>query len=152
MGVSTNGRARHGSYCDRADDQEAYEARRRGDADGACRFFAEDAQFTLAGAPNVSPIPVQAENRDSIRQTLAALIAGFEFLEHDILSIIVEGEEAAVHSRVRLRATPSGEEAVTELADFLTFRDGKIVSFVQFCDTALAARLTGGKPVQRVPA
>ena len=131
--------------------REAYAERRRGDVEGACRFFADDAQFALAGAPAASPVPMRVASRDAIRQTVAALIAGFEFLEHDILSVIVEGDKAAVHSRVRLRAPASGEEAVTETADFLTFRDGKIVSFVQFCDTALAARLLGGEPVQGLP-
>jgi ketosteroid isomerase-like protein len=131
--------------------REGYDARRRGDVEGACRVFADDAQFVLAGAPATSPVAVRSASQNTLRQTLAALVAGFEFLEHEILSVVVEGDKAAVHSRVRLRAQGTGHEAVTETADFVTVRDGKIASFVQFCDTALAARLTDGQPVQGLP-
>jgi ketosteroid isomerase-like protein len=31
----------------------------------------------------------------------------------------------------------------TDVADFIEVRDGRITSFIEFCDTALAARLMG---------
>jgi ketosteroid isomerase-like protein len=46
-----------------------------------------------------------------------------------------------MHWRVQVRASPSGEAAETELVDLVAFRDGKILSFRQFADTALASRL-----------
>jgi ketosteroid isomerase-like protein len=30
------------------------------------------------------------------------------------------------------------------MADIVTFKNGKIASFVEFCDTALAAKMTAG--------
>jgi len=38
----------------------------------------------------------------------------------------------------------TGEEAVTEMADIVTFENGKIASFLKFCDTALAAKMAAG--------
>ena len=57
--------------------------------------------------------------------------------------MIVEGNRAAVHSRARVRAKATGDEAVTEMVDLVELQDGKISSFQQFCDTAVANRLLG---------
>ena len=45
--------------------------------------------------------------------------------------------------RVHVKAAGKQEGAVTELVDILRVEDGQIVSFKQFADTALAARLLG---------
>jgi ketosteroid isomerase-like protein len=95
------------------------------------------------GSPEASPVAMQARRSDGIRQALGGLIAAVDFVEHEILSVIVEGDRAAVHSRVRVRAKATGDEAVTEMVDLVRLQDRKIASFLQFCDTALAARLLG---------
>jgi len=55
--------------------------------------------------------------------------------------ILVEGDKAVVHWRGKIRSTVTGEIVDTELVDLFEFKDGRISSFVEFCDTALAARL-----------
>jgi ketosteroid isomerase-like protein len=80
---------------------------------------------------------------------MSGLTATFEWLDHQILTMIVDGSNAAVHWRARIRVMPSGEEVETELVDVLTIDAGKIRSMTEFCDTALAARLMGadmGRP------
>jgi ketosteroid isomerase-like protein len=47
-----------------------------------------------------------------------------------------------VHTRVRVRAAATGEEVTTDMVDLVTFREGKIASFLEFVDTALAAKMT----------
>jgi ketosteroid isomerase-like protein len=118
-------------------------ARQRGDLEGVCRHFADDAVFTLAGAKEASPVVVRCTDCETLRQVMKGLIGNFEFRDIEILSMIVEGPKIAVHWRARARATPTGQEAVTELADIITLRDGKIASFTEFCDTALAAKMLG---------
>ena len=129
--------------------REGYAARLRGDLDLTCDYFAEDARFAVAGSPEASPVASSARGCGEVRGALAGLMGAVEFLRHDFLEVVVEGDRAAVHSRVRLRATETGEEVETEFLDLLRVRDGKIHSFVQFCDTALAARLLGGGPASR---
>jgi ketosteroid isomerase-like protein len=46
-----------------------------------------------------------------------------------------------VHWRVTARAPASGQSAVTELFDLVEVKNGRIASFLEFCDTALAARM-----------
>ena len=123
--------------------KEAYAARKRGDVDAVCACFSEQPTFTMAGAREASPIAVQSVDGDTFRTIIDAMIKTFEWLDHQILSMIIDGPKAAVHWRGRIRSTLTGDEVVTEIVDVLTVADGKIQSLIEFCDTALAAKLMG---------
>ncbi len=120
---------------------EAYAARRRGDVDGICACFADNPSFVMAGARETSPIAVQCTDSTTFRTVMNGMIATFEWLDQEILAMIIDGPKAAVHWRGRVRSTLTGDEVVTELVDVITVRDSKIQSFVEFADTALAAKL-----------
>jgi ketosteroid isomerase-like protein len=121
--------------------RDAYAARVRGDVEATVGHFAEDAVFALAGAKEASPVAMRCTDCESLRTAMAGLIGAFEFRNHEIVSLIIDGPTAAVHTRVRVRAAGTGEEVTTEMVDLITVRDGKIVSFLEFCDTAMAAKL-----------
>ena len=121
----------------------AYEARRRGDLDAVMQHFAPRAQFMLVGSPAASPVPSSALGIAAVREVLRRLMASFAFSEVELRTIIVQGSKAAVHWSARVRNPASRAEAETELLDLLTFEGDLIVSFKQFADTALAARLLG---------
>jgi ketosteroid isomerase-like protein len=123
--------------------REAYAARQRGDLEATCQHFCDDAQFAVMGSPEASPVAMQANRSDGIREALGGLIAAVDFVEHEVLAVIVEGDRAAVHSRVRMRAKATSNEAVTEMVELVRLQDWKIASFQQFCDTAVASRLLG---------
>ena len=126
--------------------KEAYGARVRGDVEGTVRHFTDDATFALAGAPQASPVAMRCTGCESIRGVMAGLISAFRFSDHEIVELFLDGPRAAVHTRFRVRSAATGEEAVTETVDLITFEGGKIADFVQFCDTALAAKLAGPAP------
>jgi ketosteroid isomerase-like protein len=125
---------------------DAYAARRTGDLDALTRIFSDRAEFQLAGAQSVSPVAMTATGARQFKQTLQELITVFEWLDQTILSMVIEGPKAAVHWRGRIRSTATGETAETELMDIFTIENGQVVSLVEFCDTALAARLMGVGP------
>jgi ketosteroid isomerase-like protein len=127
--------------------KDAYAARLRGDVEGMVRHFADDAVFALAGAREASPVALRCSDCDSMRAAMAGLVGAFEFKSHEIVALVVEGDRAVAHTRVRVRAAATGEEAVTEMADIVTFENGKIKSFLEFCDTALAAKMAAGTVV-----
>ena len=132
--------------------KEAYAARKRGDVDALCGYFAENPTFVMAGAREASPIAVQCSDGDTFRVVVDAMIKTFEWIDHQILSMIIDGPKAAVHWRGRIRSTLTGDEAVTEIVDVLTVADGKIQSLTEFCDTALAAKLMGADAGRAEPA
>ena len=121
--------------------KDAYAARKRGDVESIVKMFTENAHFQLAGAYVTSPVAVETTGSGDLKAALTALVATFEWLEQDIQSILVEGDKAAVHWRGKIRSTVTGEIVDTELVDLFEVKDGQISSFVEFCDTALAARL-----------
>ena len=130
--------------------KDAYAARKRGDVDSIMTMFTDNAHFQLAGAYVASPVAVETMSSGDLKAALSALVATFEWLEQDIQSILVDGDKAAVHWRGKIRSRVTGEVVDTELVDLFELENGRISSFVEFCDTALAARLMqadGAPPV-----
>ncbi len=123
--------------------QAAYAARKSGDLGAIGRLFARDARFQLAGSPAASPVAAIAEGVKSLQSVLKEMITVFEWVDQEILSLVVEGGKAAVHWRGTIRSTATGETVRTELVDLFEIEEGRISSLVEFCDTALAARLMG---------
>jgi ketosteroid isomerase-like protein len=123
--------------------RDAYSARRRGDLDALAGIFAPHARFQMAGS-NASPIATLVEGAEQYRPLLAGMIKTFEILEHEILTMLIDGSKAAVQWRARMRSTVTGETVETDLFDLLEIEDGRITSFYEFCDTALAARMMKG--------
>jgi ketosteroid isomerase-like protein len=125
---------------------QAYEARRTGDLDTLTRIFSDRAQFRLAGTRSESPVAVTAAGAKQFKETLQELITVFEWLDQTILSMVIEAPKAAVHWRGTIRSSATGETVETELMDLFAVENGRIASLVEFCDTALAARLMGASP------
>jgi ketosteroid isomerase-like protein len=115
----------------------AYKVRDSGDIAGVLQVFHPDARFELAGAKQALEITGAVKGHADIQTAIAGLIAAFEFIKRDIISVIVEGDRAAVHCRVQLRFIPKNHLFVTDLLDVFTVQDGKIVELVEFADTAL---------------
>ena len=124
--------------------RSAYAARVAGDVDGVMRHFADQAQFSLAGSEAASPIPISATGIAAVREVMRRLVESFRFHEATVLHLLVDGDMAAVHWRLRVSAVGRGEEVETEILDLVRVSGGKIASLRQFADTALAARLIGG--------
>ncbi len=126
---------------------EAYAARRDGDLDALVRIFTPDAQFRLAGSQGSDPVAMSVQGTKQFKQALQELITVFEWLDQKILAMIVEGSRVAVHWRGVIRSSATGETVETELVDLFGIENGRIASLVEFCDTALAARLMGAPPI-----
>src|SRR5437899_969126 len=112
--------------------RELYAARVRGDLDGVCRTFSNDAKFEIAGASHASPIAITAVGINEIRSWLALMIKTFQIKDQVILSVIIEGTKAATHWRARIHSRITGTTVVTELVDLVQVRDGRIVSYTEF--------------------
>jgi len=119
----------------------AYDARVRGDVDGVVQHFADGATFALAGCPVSSPVPMSVCGAEPLRNAMAGLVHAFSFSDVEPVTTVIEGDRAVVHWKARVRATATGQEAETEFVDILRVENGKIVSFKQFVDTALASRM-----------
>jgi ketosteroid isomerase-like protein len=120
--------------------RDTYAARQRGDLDALSNLFAPHARFHMAGS-NASPVAVLVEGAEQYRPLLAGMVKTFDILEHKIVTMLIDGPKAAVQWHARMRSTITGETVETDLFDLVEIEDGRIRSFYEFCDTALAARI-----------
>jgi ketosteroid isomerase-like protein len=121
--------------------RKLYAARVVGNVDAMVGAMAPDVHFGLAGNKTASPVAGSLRGTNELRSQLTKLVGAFKFNAYDIVNVVVDGPRAAVHAKANITSTATGETVDMELADFIEFKDGNVHSFLQFCDTALAAKL-----------
>jgi len=124
--------------------KRGYVARGRGDLEGLMAVFHPDAVFRLVGDKKTLEVAGSVQGHGGLREALGGLIAAFEFVERQILGELVEGDRAAVHSRLVVRHNPTNTTQTTECLDLLKFQDGKIIELIEFADTALIKAMMSG--------
>jgi ketosteroid isomerase-like protein len=112
--------------------RELYAARLGGDLEALCRTFGKDCRLEIAGASYASPMAIKAAGLGEIRTWLALLVKTFQLSDQEILSMIIDGEAAAVHWRATIRSKITGATVLTELVDVIRVRDGRIASYTEF--------------------
>jgi ketosteroid isomerase-like protein len=115
-----------------------YAARVEGDLEALGRAFAADAKFQVAGSPEVSMLATAVEGHDDVMSLVRTMVDSFSLEDFRILDLLIDGGKVAVRWRASIHQVGSGETHETELADFIEVRDGKVASFIEFLDTALA--------------
>jgi ketosteroid isomerase-like protein len=115
--------------------EQAYAARQKGDVKALLPLFTETGRFKAVGAE-------AARGRTQQAAVLEGMIQGFKLLDYKIHCMVIEGSKAAVHWHGRFRASATGKVAETDLLDLIEVEDGRIASFDNFFDTALAAKLS----------
>lgn len=121
--------------------QEGYAARVRGDVEGVLRVFAANANFQINSAQSQPQLSYFVEDTNALRRAMTELVETFTFSDMQILDSVIEGSKAVVRHSFTVQAKPTGKSTRTEVLDLFEFEDGKIVSMVQFCDTAIVAHL-----------
>ncbi len=109
-----------------------YAARARGDLDGMCKAFADDAVFQIAGAGQVSAVSSRAVGLGEIRPLLAVMIKTFRLRDQVVQDILIDGQKAAVHWRAGVHSRITGTIALTEFVALVDTRDGRIASYLEF--------------------
>ena len=125
--------------------EELYAARVRGDLDAVARLFAANATFQIAGTDDASPMPTFVKGDAGIKSLMQGMIANFEVSDFTIVEMLIDGPSAAVRWQATFHYTKTGGMFTTELADFITVGNGQVVSFIEFLDTALAAKVMAAR-------
>jgi ketosteroid isomerase-like protein len=117
--------------------KRTYAARGKGDLEGLMAVFHPEAVFRLVGDKKALEVTGSVQGHGALREALGGFIATFQFIERQILSELVEGDRAAVHSRLVVRYNPANTIHTTECLDLLKFQNEKIIELIEFADTAL---------------
>ena len=121
-----------------------YETRSRNSAADVLALFASDAQVRLAGAVDASRIAHQTTTPDELSNTVSDLVGTWQWINVEMLSVLIEGNSAAARYIINAKHKPSGEEITAECMDQFFFDDiGKIKELIEFVDTAKVAQLDG---------
>ena len=118
-----------------------YKNRLANDSEACLALFDPQASFRIAGSSEASPIAAGVIGTAALRQALTELVATWVWRKQDIQSITIQGDRAAVHFALETLFTPTGHVVHTELLDLVTVRDNKVVSLVEFVDTAHVSQL-----------
>ena len=106
-----------------------------GETDKLVDLFDDQGLFWIVG------IGEPAIGKQAIRQALEGLVDEFQFLEYRPILIFVHGNHASIRHGIKVRHRPTGTVVGTETSDFVEMKDGRCLSYTQYVDTALIARL-----------
>ena len=124
-----------------------YAARDGGDTDKLVTAFHPEGAFTLMGDKSALELTGRMEGHPTLRAAFNQLIDDFGFEGREILAELVDGDRAAIHSRVVVRHRPSGKTSSTEILDLFKIWDGKIVELIEFADTAQIKAMIAQRPM-----
>lgn len=120
-----------------------YRARNDRDLDAIMSMVDPEAGFRIAGSFRLGPITDMVEGASELRARFSDLIENWDLSGLDIVSLHADGDTAVVHRKGSIRFIPEDADYDTEMMDKLTFRDGRVIEFIEFVDTLLAAEVIG---------
>src|SRR2546425_5987083 len=94
-----------------------------------------------AGAPE-APFTSEMNSKEQFKRYFDGLLADWEMINYKTGQFIAEGDRVAMLGSTAWRNRKTGREVDTPKADFWTFRDGKVVEFHEFYDTAALVAAT----------
>ena len=109
-----------------------YAARVGGQLDTLCGLFAADAYFRIVGASDGKPIAIDARGTVAIRAWLAIMVKTFRLSNHQIFSMLIDGQHSAVHWRADIHSRITGASVRTELVDLIQIREDRIIAYREF--------------------
>jgi ketosteroid isomerase-like protein len=118
--------------------RKLYAARVDGDMDALNQAFAENAVFQIAGSPEYSMLASLAEGQERVMSLMRTIVDMFSLSDVAILDLLVDNNKAAVRWRATVHVMTTGQTVTTEIAAFIEIADGRVVSLIEFVDTALA--------------
>jgi ketosteroid isomerase-like protein len=100
-------------------------------------LVADDVRIrSLAGGAPGAEFTREVRSREEFKRYFTGLLADWEMIHYTTDEFIAEGNRVAMRGSTAWRNRKTGRVVDTAKADFVTFRDGKIVEFQEFYDTA----------------
>jgi ketosteroid isomerase-like protein len=119
----------------RAAVQELYAAYKRGDRDQVASLIADDVDWMIYGPMEIFPFTGHRHGKAAALASLAGITKDYELARYDLEAVAVDGDRAAVMSDVAFTQRATGRLLRFRIADFLQFRNGRLVEFREFCDS-----------------
>ena len=121
--------------------RSSYAAFSRGDLDGVLATFDDNIDWKTPGGPDV-PFAGARRGRAQVREFFGTLTELLDFEHFEPHTFLADGDRVVVLGKDKVKVKGTGKSISDEWCHVLTIRNGKIVAFQEFIDTApLAAEL-----------
>jgi ketosteroid isomerase-like protein len=118
-----------------------FERRAAGDIAGILEYAAEDISYNVRGNWTLYPFSRPLRGKALAAQMLATIEVMYENLGSTIHELVIDGDRVALHRTSKMRNRGSGEVIQLDVCDFIRFRDGLVVEFSEYPDSAALERL-----------
>jgi ketosteroid isomerase-like protein len=120
-----------------------YAVRNELDVDGTMACIDNSCTFRVVGTNGLDPLTRIADTPEKLRAAAEAFIAAWDISGLQNASLHVDGNTAFVHRVGSATFMPTGVTIETEILDKITFKDGRVVEYLQFADTHDLAKTMG---------
>lgn len=120
-----------------------YDDRNGDNIEGIFTALHPECEFRIAGTDRLGQFTRAADTPEAIRGTVQALKKDWDLSGMSMISLHIDGNTALAHRAGTIRHIPTGESFDTEFLDKISFKDGKVVKFIEFIDTYQIAGAAG---------
>jgi ketosteroid isomerase-like protein len=103
--------------------------------DRVAELIHEDIDWIIYGPVQIFPFAGHRQGRAAVLEALGSIAKDFSLERYEPRIIIVEDDRAAVMSDVAFKQRATGRVLTAHLANFLRFRDGRLIEFREFANT-----------------
>jgi ketosteroid isomerase-like protein len=114
---------------------DLYAAYARGDGERMAALIDDDVDFVIHAPPQVLPFAGHHQGKGAVLEALGRIAKDYLLESYVPQVTVVDGDHAAVMSDVAFTQRSSGRTLRFHIADFLRFRDGRLVEFREFMNT-----------------
>ena len=118
--------------------KDFYAALGRGDIATLLQGMADDIEMVIPGAPG-NPAAGKFKGKQAVQGCFGTLGQTASFTRFEPYDFIAQGDKVVALIHAEATTIPANKHVVDEIAQVLTFRDGKLAHLVSFNDTAAVA-------------
>jgi ketosteroid isomerase-like protein len=115
--------------------KDAYDAFMQGDADKLLSFMDEDIDWQIAG-PDSIPFAGSNRGKNAVRRVLEKSFATVKNQQPEVRDVVAQGDTVTVIGHERGQCSTNDQEYESFWIHVFTLRDGKIIKFREYLDTA----------------
>ena len=115
---------------------QAYSNFKNGNINGILDLLADDVSWTLPEMEGV-PFAGSRTGRDSVGEFFQSVVSTQESLSFEPRELIAEGDRVVALGTYQWRVKSNSREFGGDFAHVFTIRDGKVVAFNEYMDTAV---------------
>lgn len=115
--------------------RDLYDAYARRDGARVAGFIHDDIDWVMYGPVAIFPFAGPRRGRAAAMAALAGIAEHFLLNSHQLEFVIADGDRAAVIADVSFTQRATNRIMRFRLANFLRFRDGKLIEFREFSNT-----------------